>query len=350
MKRLLIVSCLMLACKSAMAEIASQEFVPDADTVALWHLNGNGEDASGNGNHLAVKSDRVSWVPGKFGQCAEMGEDPWSGSCWNSDGGALTAPGAGCTYPGSGDWTVEAWLLFPSNSESYLAVSHYSKHWAGHDPYHLGVSSSQAFFQFEETPGNPNYISADISSYVGEWVHIAGVYRYRQDAALYVNGAQAAYQATTAAPEYLPSYDVFVGGCYCGTSTGLKVDEVRLSNVARYEVLEAAIDIDPNTLNLKSKGKWITCYIELPDGYDVDDIDVSTIKLNEQVSAESEPTAIGDYDGDGIVDLMVKFDRAAMQGILQVGDVEITVTGELTDGTLFEGIDTIRVIDKGGKE
>ncbi|UCG68835.1 MAG: SBBP repeat-containing protein, partial [Thermoplasmata archaeon] len=30
------------------------------------------------------------------------------------------------------------------------------------------------------------------------------------------------------------------------------------------KVLSAIIDIDPDTLNLKSKGRWITCYIDLP--------------------------------------------------------------------------------------
>lgn len=110
--------------------------------------------------------------------------------------------------------------------------------------------------------------------------------------------------------------------------------------------VSATIDIDPDTLNLKSKGKWVTTYIELLEEYDVADIDVSTIMLNDQVQAEMTPTEIGDYDDDGIADLMVKFDRSAVQGILEVGEeVEITVTGELTDGT-FEGSDTIRVIDE----
>jgi len=117
------------------------------------------------------------------------------------------------------------------------------------------------------------------------------------------------------------------------------------------EVIEVAIDIKPDTLNLKSKGKWITCYIELPEGHNVDDIDISTILLNDQVPAESHPTGIGDNDNDGVPDLMVKFDRSAVQQILQASDdVEIVVTGELNDGTPFEGSDMIRVIDKGKKK
>ncbi len=117
------------------------------------------------------------------------------------------------------------------------------------------------------------------------------------------------------------------------------------------DVIQAVIDIDPDTLNLNSKGKWITCYIELPGNYDVEDIDVSTIKLNDEVPAESRPTGVGDCDDDGIAELMVKFDISAVQEILEAGDeVEITVTGELNDDTKFEGSDTIRVINKGGKK
>jgi len=114
--------------------------------------------------------------------------------------------------------------------------------------------------------------------------------------------------------------------------------------------ISAAIDLKPDTLNLGSKGEWITCYIELPGDHDVNTIDVATVKLNGVVPAEAKPIEIGDYDGDGIADLMVKFDRSSVEEILEVGDeVEVIVTGELADGTSFEGTDTIRVIDEGNK-
>jgi hypothetical protein len=109
--------------------------------------------------------------------------------------------------------------------------------------------------------------------------------------------------------------------------------------------IAAPIDIDPDTLNLKSKGKWITCYIELPEGYDVADIDVSSVMLNDLVPAEARPTGILDHDGDGVLELMVKFSRSGVQAILGAADqAELTVTGELADGTLFEGADTIKVL------
>ncbi len=47
---------------------------------------------------------------------------------------------------------------------------------------------------------------------------------------------------------------------------------------------------------------------------------------------------------------MAKFDRAAVEDLLEVGEnVEITVSGSLSDGTQFAGIDIIRVIRKGKK-
>ena len=107
--------------------------------------------------------------------------------------------------------------------------------------------------------------------------------------------------------------------------------------------VQASMDIDPNTLNLKSKGKWITAYIELPEGYSVGDIDISTVKLNDEIPAELHPTEVGDYDTDGITDLMVKFDRAEVMALLSVGEATLTITGEV-NGIPFEGSDTITVI------
>lgn len=123
-----------------------------------------------------------------------------------------------------------------------------------------------------------------------------------------------------------------------------------------FEPVTAVIDIDPDTLNLKSSGMWITCYIELPDGYDVSDIDVSSILLNKTISAETTPTSIGDWDHDGIPDLMVKLDRAEVISyiIAHINMTELeeekfmtiilTLTFELHNGIPFLGSDTMRII------
>jgi len=120
--------------------------------------------------------------------------------------------------------------------------------------------------------------------------------------------------------------------------------------------ITCTVSIDPDTLNLRSKGKWITAYIELPEGYDVNDINTTTIMLNNTIQAELIPAAIGDYDEDGISDLMVKFDRTAVASYIIANvnltqlyeerfmTVTLTLTGYLNDGTPFQGNTTIKII------
>ncbi|HKZ94498.1 MAG TPA: hypothetical protein VJ249_07975 [Candidatus Bathyarchaeia archaeon] len=112
-------------------------------------------------------------------------------------------------------------------------------------------------------------------------------------------------------------------------------------------VISATIDVDPNTLNLKSNGQWITAYITLPEGYSVEDILLETVEVD-GISAAWSDIQNSVY--------MAKFDRATVQTYLtnepdyetapKFYDITLTVTGGLTDGTLFEGTDTITVIKK----
>ncbi len=114
----------------------------------------------------------------------------------------------------------------------------------------------------------------------------------------------------------------------------------------------AFIAIDPDTLNLRSVGKWITAYIQLPEGYNAEDIDATTILLNGTISPVLDPKYefvtnsseyLVDHNEDGILERMVKFDKAEVMALLSVGEATLTITGEV-DGILFEGSDTIRVI------
>ena len=99
--------------------------------------------------------------------------------------------------------------------------------------------------------------------------------------------------------------------------------------------------IIPRTINLRSKGQWIAAFIRLPEEYNVADIDPNSILLENEIKPDSfrliedEQTAIA------------RFDREQVQSILDIGEVELTITGQLTDGNLFEARDIIKVIDKG---
>jgi len=118
--------------------------------------------------------------------------------------------------------------------------------------------------------------------------------------------------------------------------------------------IPAIVDIDPNTLNLKSQSdkNAFTAYIELPTGYDVGQISVSTVRLiinGVTIFAQTTPTSVGDYDRDKVPDRMVKFAWQAVITALggQTGDISMTVTGQLNDDRVFTGSDTIKVINPG---
>jgi len=122
--------------------------------------------------------------------------------------------------------------------------------------------------------------------------------------------------------------------------------------------IKATVALDPDTLNLASNGNWITCYLELPEGHDVANVDAATVKLGDVpaylgeqgwATAESNAENTADHDGDGMIERMVKFDRAAVQAAVQPPQATVVVKGILVGGTPFEGTSVIQVVDKGPK-
>lgn len=134
--------------------------------------------------------------------------------------------------------------------------------------------------------------------------------------------------------EYLFEYELIT---YPYTEGSVDADYEEIAPV------NAAVRIMPRTLNLKSKGKWITCRIRLPEGYFVRDIEVDTISLEEWIEVSRSHARRNR--------LMVKFDRDAIKDLIEeMGleypvHLELKITGELYDGTPFEGSDTIKVIN-----
>jgi len=119
-----------------------------------------------------------------------------------------------------------------------------------------------------------------------------------------------------------------------------RVMGVRIDMGAYESPLQAEARIVPRTINLASKGKSITCYIWLPEDYNVTDIDPNSIVLENGI----EPDEFSVKEERQVA--VLSFSREDVQAILDIGETELTITGRLTDGNIFEGTDTIKVIDK----
>ena len=119
-------------------------------------------------------------------------------------------------------------------------------------------------------------------------------------------------------------------------------------------VVPADVSISPDSLLLKDDGygKWITAIIRLPKGYDVNDINVTSVTF--EVVEIGEDLLWSMYKIQGNI-LMVKFDRATVIcAILRSpmivhmsphvkSEVTFKVTGNLNDDDPFEGSTKIRV-------
>ena len=107
------------------------------------------------------------------------------------------------------------------------------------------------------------------------------------------------------------------------------------------EASEVTLEIKPESLNLKSKGKSVEARLEFPEGNEIgESIDPSTIFLEGDIPAE-DVKAKDDK-------IKMKFSRAALVEKLQgqSGTVELTVVADTFDqSTIIVGKATIRVID-----
>ncbi len=112
----------------------------------------------------------------------------------------------------------------------------------------------------------------------------------------------------------------------------------------------------PNSVNLKSKGVLPVAVLST-DEFDVQDIDLTSLMFGDPLLIDNGGTAVSplrssleDVSGDGLLDLTLKFSTRDLVefGALGSNTIEGLLTGELLDGTPFEGMDSIRIVPPNG--
>ncbi len=101
--------------------------------------------------------------------------------------------------------------------------------------------------------------------------------------------------------------------------------------------LTGKLDVDPNMIVLNSQGKYVTAHIQLPGGFDVANIVLSSIRLNNSLSFVSNaPTTIDDQDHDGLRDLTVKFSLPEVKTLLYaLGTYALQLDGNVVMNNAF---------------
>jgi len=99
-----------------------------------------------------------------------------------------------------------------------------------------------------------------------------------------------------------------------------------------------SLKVEPRTLNLKSRGNWVTALLTTKNA-SATDVDLHSLTLN------GVPVAWAGTGWNGT--LVAKFDRAAFAATLKVGTNVITLAGRWRDGSAFAATDVILAIRPG---
>jgi hypothetical protein len=123
------------------------------------------------------------------------------------------------------------------------------------------------------------------------------------------------------------------------------------------EEVTARVDINPNTINLKRRGQFISAKIRMPEGYDPANIVPESIKLymvedNDELTEwiPAQRVMVDMFDDA----LNVKFSNQAVLSLIKAYVSEFPATVKFLvqwqiqgDDTIYEGTDAVRVINPG---
>lgn len=112
------------------------------------------------------------------------------------------------------------------------------------------------------------------------------------------------------------------------------------------DIAVCTLEFSPRVLNFGSSGKYITARLAIPDGRNVRDVVIPSVKLNGIVCACTSfgpHNPVVEYENKGT--LMLKFDKEWVQEVLSPGtDVTVSICGSFIDGTRFVALGEVTIM------
>ncbi len=185
-------------------------------TVAHYLFDGDGADVSGNGYEANVNTYVAEYVDGRDDQAVSTTDISY----------VIDAPAAGLSYPGEGDWTVEAWIKMPELTDPDASPgTPGTAMLIGQTSYELYIDENTLEFVIVDGD-NMQEFTADYPVSADEWFHVAAIYKYQDSVELYVNGILLSSIPTHMVPDFIPWDNVIIGDAYDGE---VRIDEMRIS-------------------------------------------------------------------------------------------------------------------------
>ena len=252
------------------------------------------------------------------------------------------------------DWIYTGYFKLDSPTTIDTIIGYFDNGVYGFDPdnpniaYRMNIWSS-----FQDNPGgNPNSYMPAVASFTGD------VFSSSTTSGNFI-------WSDTGVDRIFPDWSGYAPDDIFRMTFTLDTPVVLPSGVYFFShdaIIRELVDIDikpqscPNPLNIKSKGVLPVAILGTVD-FNVSSIDITTLKLNgetpvknsiEDVTAPSElePCGCEELDPDSFEDLVLKFDKQAIietlgEGVQNGDEIELTLTGDLLDGTAIVGIDCV---------
>ncbi|MHC4463473.1 MAG: GLUG motif-containing protein [Planctomycetota bacterium] len=116
-----------------------------------------------------------------------------------------------------------------------------------------------------------------------------------------------------------------------------------------WEGMQVSMKLTPRTLNCRSKGNWVKAHLTLPQRFTVADVDSNRPAVLHSFGFQSLPLYVSVNENER-VQIEAAFERQAVCSLTGNWPQVLTVAGFLTDGNIFLGTSTVRMITPGAND